>query len=135
MDKNPKLRKCLTAGVILLFVGTCIIPSTAVAIIKNQYNTTEEIQITIKGGIGYRVSVSNPYNTSFNATFNITTLFITHRLMIDGGKWSISPLVETVIFGVLVGFGFISVRVVALDKTATRNGVVIGVFVIFGPYK
>jgi hypothetical protein len=127
-------RKCLAVGIILLFVGTCIIPSTAVTIIKNQYNTTEEIQITIKGGIGYRVVVSNPYNTSFNATFDITLLFITHRLMEDG-IWPISPLFKTVIFGVPVGFGFISVRVVALDKTATRNGVVIGIFVIFGPYK
>ncbi|HUS98866.1 MAG TPA: hypothetical protein VMY59_00920 [Candidatus Thermoplasmatota archaeon] len=127
-------RKWFAVGIILLFVGTRIIPSTAEHIIKNQYITTEEIQIRIEGGIRYRVSVSNPYNTSFNATFNITTLFITHRLMVDG-KWLISPLFETVIFGVPVGFGFISIKVVALDKTATRNGVVIGVFVIFGPYK
>jgi hypothetical protein len=53
----------------------------------------------------------------------------------EDGIWPISPYFETVIFGVPVGFGFISVRVVALDKTATRNGVVIGIFVIFGPYK
>ncbi|HUS99824.1 MAG TPA: hypothetical protein VMY59_05850, partial [Candidatus Thermoplasmatota archaeon] len=91
MDKKPLIVKWLVIGIILLFVGTCTIPSTAEHIIKNQYITTEEIQIRIEGGIGYRVSVSNPYNTSFNATFNITTLFITHRLMVDG-KWLISPL-------------------------------------------
>jgi len=29
MDKYPSIRKCLVVGIILLFVGTCIIPSTA----------------------------------------------------------------------------------------------------------
>jgi len=35
MDKYPQLRKCLAVGIILLFVGTAIIPSTAQDIEKS----------------------------------------------------------------------------------------------------
>lgn len=134
MNGNPISKKASAVGIILLFIGTCVIPATALTSYKNQYITTEEIQIRIGGGIGYRVSVYNPYNTTFNATLNVTYLFMFRQFGENVG-WSVIPYSWTGTYIVLFGFGCISTRVVALDKTITRNGIVIGPFVIFGPYK
>jgi hypothetical protein len=133
MKRNYLGKKSLAIGIILLFVGASIIPATALTIIKNQYITTEEIQIRIEGGIGYRISIYNPYNTSFNATLNVTYLFTLRQMGEDVG-WLVIPYSWTGTYRILFGFGFISARVVALDKTVIRNGIVIGPFVIFGPY-
>jgi hypothetical protein len=115
-------RTYVKAGV---FVATLVFLSFSVACVS-----AEEVQIRIEGGIGYRASVYNPYNTSFNATFNVTTLY-TH-IPIESTKWTTIPHLWIGPVTRVISFTFISAKVIALDKTATRNGVIIGPFVIFG---
>lgn len=91
------------------------------------------VQISIHGGLGYRATVYNPYNTSFTATLDVTNLF-THE-PIEHAWWTCVPYLSSGYFRMLHGFVFLSAHVIALDKTATRNGILIGPFVIFGPYK
>jgi len=96
--------------------------------------SASNIQITITGGIGWHATVYNPYNTSFIATLNVTNL-LTHK-PIEDAWWTVFPYFSTTYFHVhFFVLIFISAHVVAMDKTATRNGVAFGPFVAFGPYK
>jgi hypothetical protein len=94
--------------------------------------SADEIQIRIEGGMGFKALVYNPFNTTFNATFNVTHLF-THK-PIEDDLFTTIPYVWSGPITFTFGFAVISAKVVALDKTAIRNGVILGPFVIFGPY-
>jgi len=56
MEKYPRFRKCLTVGIILLFVGTCLIPVT----VKNK----EKPSLPISSGNWLYVGGSGPGNYS-----------------------------------------------------------------------
>jgi len=87
MNKKPLIGVSIIAGALLVlgsfsFFVICV--------------SADEIQITVTGGIGYHATVYNPYNTSFNATLNVTALF-THQ-PIEDARWIANPHLSTTYF-------------------------------------
>ena len=73
MNRNPIIGKGLAVGIILLFVGTCIIPATA--------QDTEEISSSIKRVIGCMLvgvdlGISVSYKMPSNHAYDGDTIFV-----------------------------------------------------------
>jgi hypothetical protein len=65
----------LAIGIILLFLGTSIIPAIAHSIVA------EDVTITIKGGFGCTVTIQNNGNETINASISI----VSNRIFGEGG--------------------------------------------------
>jgi hypothetical protein len=77
MDKNPELKRCLTAGVILLCVGTVIIPSTAQDVEKSSLLTSSGSWLYV-GGSG-----PGNYTRIQNAIANLRDMTMSESLRTD----------------------------------------------------
>jgi hypothetical protein len=80
MDKNPLIRKGLTVGIILLFVGTCVIPSSAQNIEKPPLTTSISIHKIFFLGtlVNYSINETDLYLKSHNLrvfTFDYERVF------------------------------------------------------------
>ena len=89
----------------------------------------EEIEIKIEGGMGYTGLVYNPGID--NLTANMTTKLLLRNITIAEDYWTCIPYVWSGPGKKVIGLNLISVTVVAGDKTLTRQGVTIGIFVLF----
>jgi len=94
-----------------------------------QVMADEEIEIKISGGIGYLCEVYNPGIDDLTANMTVKLLF--RDIDVAEGEWGCIPYAWTGFGQTVLGLSFISVTCNAEDKTLTRNGILIGIFVIF----
>ena len=73
MDTYPRLRKCLTVGIILLFVGTCLIPVTAKNIEEPFFPTSSSHWLYV-GGSGLENYTT--IQSAINAANSGDTVFV-----------------------------------------------------------
>ncbi len=117
-------RKCLAVGIILLFVGTCIIPAIAHSVV------TGDVIITIKGGFGCTVSIQNNGNYTINSSISI----FSYRIFKEGstnitGNGSIKPGCSMSVTSLPPGIDSIYAMAQAGNQTLVRKGISIFYFV------
>jgi hypothetical protein len=118
MQKKPLIRKCLAIGIILLFVGTCIIPAIA------HPATADDVTITIKGGFGCTVTIQNNGNYTINASISI----VSDKIFREGGanttgNGPIPPGSSVSLRALPPGIESIYAMGQAGNLTVTRNGI------------
>jgi parallel beta-helix repeat protein len=126
MDKYSRLRKCLTVGIILLFVGTCLIPVTA--------QNKEKPSLPTSGGNWLYVGGSGPGNYSViqDAIDNASdgdTIYVYHGIYSDFStdygciqiKKVLNLLGENKLNTILNGTGYARVLIVDADEVSVSG--------------
>lgn len=137
--KGNSGNRCLAVGIILLFVGTCIVPSISASVLSN-----EDFDIYISAGVvrtrwgrfglGYSIVIFNKGDVNIEGIFSVNhTTLSGEKLLYSSTHFTIGPRVE---IGeksfTLIDFhpiNCIFFTVIVEDVVVTKSGYEIGPFV------
>ena len=128
MRKDVFIKRVLALGIFFFFVSMTL-TSSIIAVDLASQDYEPEITLKIRGGYGYRFSVSNPYDHVITAHFYITNL---------KGDWShqaeftvIPHMTKTIHWGILSAPNVLTAQLSCEEQTIQRTGFVVGPIVIF----
>jgi len=135
MNKSSLIKKGLAVAVILLFIGVCVVPSTA--------NLLPEVDVELRGRIGIIMLIENIGNETVNLSYWYMSVKGGHFGLINKSKKGNVTLFEPgnkIVSRIFVfGFGFLTVNfriMISSSEPGSTPGLTTGqeIMFVFGPY-
>ena len=129
---NPMNQKGLLVVLFIILLSVSLSPVTGST--NTDFGKNGDIELKIRGGLGYWIIVTNNLDQNISVDFMINgSGILTNRTFNDTGSLSVQPQFVALYKGSIPGFMKISVTVEAGGETLTRSGISFARFILFLP--